>query len=250
MKASLTLFRDLKRRHYAERYRRRNGDTFEVYGHTVTIPPTVDPNIRYILAKGRPYEAEEVAFAQTVLRPGDPVIELGGSLGVVSRVIRELIGPDAPHVIVEANPDLVPICRANAGGRDKTEIINAAIAYTGEAEVVFARGENAHAGHLATKGDPDTFSAPVIRLGDVVARLPSDAQFTLVSDIEGGELQMFADEPAETFERLAHAVIEIHPRAFQQASSSEDDFMRLTRDKGLVLLDRKADVALFRGPAS
>ena len=247
-----TKFRDWKRKLIAERYRRKNGDLFERGGALLTIPAHIHPNIRYLLAKGRPYEAEETAFFKQVAKTGTPVIELGGSLGVVSAMIRTVIGPDARHVIVEAKPDLAEICRQNASlaaTQGATEVIQGAIAYTDAKAVRFASGENEHAGHIAEDGDTDGFDAPVIRLAELVAKMPKELPHVLMCDIEGGELDMIRHEPAATFQNTSHAILEIHPGSFIAQGSSETAFFDLMADKGFTSQSRLRDVILFKGPA-
>lgn len=81
--------------------------------------------IRYIIARNR-YENTEAKLVQQHLKHGDNIIELGGALGVISKVIRKQIGPKATHIVVEPNVDIIDICKINS---DATEIINAAVAY-------------------------------------------------------------------------------------------------------------------------
>lgn len=246
-------FRDIKRKRYAEKYRAKHGDDFMAHGLAVTVPKIVSPNIRYILAKGRPYEADEAHFIQQSLPSGMNVIELGGSLGVISRVIRRTIGQDAQHIVVEANPDLAPICRANALCDVKpglTTVLEGAIAYSGDATIRFSRGETHHSGHIAGPDEQDTFETPTLKLSDVLEKLPKDAVWSLVSDIEGGEMDLFLNEPPKTFEKLAYAVIEIHPDAFGAMGYCEDRFMAQLKASKLTLVDRRADVLLLKGPAA
>ncbi|MGY8789588.1 MAG: hypothetical protein ACKVKR_04735, partial [Pseudomonadales bacterium] len=80
------------------------------------------------------------------------VIELGGSLGIISALIRNQIGPRAKHIIVEANRDLASICALNAkqnGEVGATEVVVAAIDYSGAESVKFSAGNNAHIGHVS-----------------------------------------------------------------------------------------------------
>nr|WP_246455856.1 FkbM family methyltransferase [Sulfitobacter aestuariivivens] len=180
-----------------------------------------------------------------------PVLELGGSIGVVSRVIRATIGPDARHLVVEANPDLVPICRDNAlrdASADVTEVIQAAVAYTDAESVRFARGETHHSGHVARNGDGDTFTAPALRLSELVSRMP-DGPWAWVSDIEGGEYDIVMQEDPSVFANVSHSVMEIHPEAFTAMGGSEDAFLIRLDQLGFDVLDRTADVLLLRGPA-
>lgn len=247
-----TKFRDWKRKLVAESYRRKNGDLFERDGALLTIPAHIHPNIRYLLAKGRPYEAEETEFFKQVAKVGTPVIELGGSLGVVSAMIRTVIGPDAKHIIVEAKPDLVEICRKNASlaaASGATEVLQGAVAYTDAPTVRFASGENEHAGHIAEDGDTSGFDAPVIRLQELVAKMPNNRPHILMCDIEGGELDMIQHEPAATFQNTSHAIMEIHPDSFAAQGSSETAFLDAMADKGFTSQTRLRDVILFKGPA-
>ena len=249
MNSIFTAFRDWRRARFANAYAASHGHRYTAHGIEVQVPPSVDAGVRYLLAKGRPYELEEAHFIETALAPGTPVIELGGSLGVISAVIRRQIGPDAQHIAVEANPDLAPVCRANAGGGGKTEVVQGAVAYVDAPTVAFSRGRNAHEGKLARSGDAGTFDAPALQLSELVSRLPK-APFGLVCDIEGGELPMLQNEPASTFEHVSHVVMEIHPKAFDAMGSSEAAFLALCAEKGLKQIERRADVILFSGPAA
>lgn len=249
MSSLFTAFRDWRRARFANAYARAHEDRYQAFGLDLHVPAHVDAGVRYLLAKGRAYEAEEAHFIQASLSKGTPVIELGGSLGVISAVIRNQIGPDAMHVVVEANPDLAPICRENAGGGSRTEVIEGAIAYTGAPTISFSRGRNAHEGKLAQKGDANTFEAPVLTLSGILEKLP-DAPFALVCDIEGGELPMLENEPREAFEQVSYAIFETHPEAFEAMGSSEELFLTMCFKKGLRQVNRRADVILFKGPAA
>ena len=88
MSSLLTKIWDLKRQHFANKYSKKHGDKYNLTGLEVIIPSSVSPGIRYLLAKGRPYEADEIELVSSVLKKGNNVLELGGSLGLLSRVIR------------------------------------------------------------------------------------------------------------------------------------------------------------------
>ncbi len=62
--------------------------------------------IKYFLTKSpQDYESPERYFLR-YLMPGDHVIELGSSIGVVTRLIREKIGANGKLIAVEASPRL------------------------------------------------------------------------------------------------------------------------------------------------
>lgn len=64
------------------------------------------------LANGA-YESEERYFVDSYVKCDVPVVELGGSYGVVSRQIAKRLRGHKAHIIVEAIPDLVPIIEKN-----------------------------------------------------------------------------------------------------------------------------------------
>ena len=80
MTSVFTVLRDLKRRYVAEKYRKKNGDTYRVHGLEVTVPGHISPGIRYILAKGRPYEADEIKLVISILKKVPMLSSLGVQL--------------------------------------------------------------------------------------------------------------------------------------------------------------------------
>ena len=106
-------FIDIRRNIQLELYRLIRGPSFAVHGVSVEVPRSVGIELRYNLMRER-YENDEAELIRKYVSRGCNVVELGGSLGIVSRVIRDTIGPGAVHIVVEANPDLVEICAQNA----------------------------------------------------------------------------------------------------------------------------------------
>ena len=245
-KALHLMLRDWKRRRFADAWRARHGDIYDIAGVAVHVPPRVDANVRYLLAKGRPYEAEETAFAQRVLHPGDNVIELGGSIGILTAIVQKRIGISGRHIVVEADPLLVPVLRRNAPNAD---VRTAAIAYSDGRTVRFSRGATAHEGRLAGPADVEVFDAPVLRFAPLAAEM-AGSHYSLLCDIEGAELDLFRHEPAAAFAGLSWAIVEVHPRQFADQGVDIEAFIALCADKGLALAERRADVLLLKGPAS
>ena len=76
------------------------------------------------------YEVEERRAVARYLRRDLPVVELGGSMGVVACVSNKLLKNKAAHLVVEANPLAIPHLELNRNlNRCQFEIINRAIAY-------------------------------------------------------------------------------------------------------------------------
>ncbi|WGH77439.1 class I SAM-dependent methyltransferase [Jannaschia ovalis] len=226
-----------------------NRGTYRPHGIAIRADTRADLALRYLLARGRPYEAPEARLIGAHLAPGTDVIELGGCIGVVSATIRDRIGPDARHILVEANPDIAPLALENATGPrpDRTDLVVAAVDYSGASHVRFARGHNQHVGHVA-RADEDGFSSPAVTLATLAARLPG--RFALVCDIEGLEREMIARE-AETLARCDLIVLEVHPGVFPQGETDVAEIEAQLAAIGLHRLAREQDVIAFaRGMSS
>jgi len=228
------------------------GGMYTIHGVSVSLPENaVEPELKYAIIKGR-YENPEAEAIRIYLTSNTNVIELGGSLGVISRVVRDQIGPSSKHLVVEANPGLIDVCRINAVGKEHSQnsvVINAAVAY-GCDEVRFVPGHNAHVGRVATENtDTDGKSIRAVTLRSLLRELPADQPWSLVSDIEGGEWDMLENE-TDIFGTMAYAIIETHPRVFADRRKDLDDFVKMAAKRGLKLVNARSDVLTFQGPAA
>ena len=234
-------FRDFFRRRRVSRHLAGNGPVFEYHGLKVTIPPEAGLSAMNALLRGK-YERDEAALILRHLPSDRPVIELGGSLGVVSALVASRLEPGTPHMVVEANEDLVSACRANAGGG--ATVVHAALAYQA-AVVRFRIGADIHASALdAGLVGGELRDVPAVTLSELLDRIGDPRSFVLVADIEGAEFAMFERE-ALALSRCVLAIVEIHPGAFASSGHSEDDFMALAGQAGLVAIDRSADVVVL-----
>lgn len=223
------------------------GDRFTANGVDIVLPKSVNTELRYLIAKGRPYEAEEARFVRDALPEGTNVIELGGSLGIVSAVIRDVIGPEAQHIIVEANPDVAPVCLANGARHAEAgacSLVEAAVAYTDAPTIGFTFGHNPHVGGIDAAGG--AVQVPVVTLSSLAAQITG--RFALVADIEGAEWDMIFEE-TEVFSRVSHLIIEIHPEVFAANGQNEAALITRLESLGFAVLEREEDVLLLRGPA-
>jgi 16S rRNA A1518/A1519 N6-dimethyltransferase RsmA/KsgA/DIM1 with predicted DNA glycosylase/AP lyase activity len=59
------------------------------------------------------FEKHERETIKRCLDPNLPVVEVGGCIGVVACTTNRLLQEPSKHVVVEANPDLVPVLEAN-----------------------------------------------------------------------------------------------------------------------------------------
>ena len=161
-------------------------------------------------------------------------------------MIRNKIGPTATHFIIEADPSLIDTCRQNSEN-GKTKVLHAAVAYVDTPTLAFKKGKTAHTGKIATSGEKDSIQVPAVRLKELIQKVPKGEDLILVSDIEGAEYEMFEKESREVFSNFSYAIIEIHPKSFQNLNKSEAEFEKIIIEKGFSLIRREENVLLLRG---
>lgn len=240
-------FRDFFRRRRIRRHEQVNGPRYSYHGLEVEVPIRVGVGVCNALLRGK-YEPDEAAMILKHL-PGDlPVIELGGSLGVISRFVRSRLSADTRHLIVEANRDLVDICTANAqrdAAPGATEVINAALYYDGPV-ARFGIGRDVHTSALDDgSGGANLVDVPAITFSQLCNRLGTSSQLSLVSDIEGGEYDLFFRE-ADLLDRIDTAIVELHPQSYAASGGSIEALLRKCEAVGLRVIDQQADVYVFK----
>jgi FkbM family methyltransferase len=156
------------------------------------------------------YEAPERRAVARYVRRGLPVVELGGSMGVVACVTNRLLKNPAAHVVVEANPLVIPQMELNrALNRCRFEIVNRAIAY-GMESVTFRPSSNVCVSSITAVGDQAPVTVQAITLGDIV-RDRGFTRFNLICDIEGLEYDLVCHE-LDVLKNADTIILETHAR--------------------------------------
>lgn len=238
----MTLIRDFFRRRRVAKHVKANGWTFEYHGLRFRLPENSNATVASALLRDK-YEAEEIRMIQSHVPTDKPVIELGGSLGVVSGIIGAHVDKGKPHLVVEANPHLQGICLENAsagGPSDGLEVLERAVSYHGP-KAVFELAPNPHGSGLKGDGSGGTgeiVEVPAITLKALHTKLGSPEGYSLVCDIEGGEADMVAKD-GETIAKAGVVVLELHPTITPEAAAAIPGQMDAL---GFKLVDRAGDV--------
>ncbi len=241
----MSAIRDFMRWRRVRRHVAKHGWKFDFHGVTVGLPVMDSPGCASALLRGK-YEAEEAALIAAHLPRDRAVIELGGSLGIVSALIGSRLDAGVAHVIVEANPALVETCARNAGvaARPAAALRQAAVYYDGPV-ARFAAGGHVHANRLAASGDDaGVIEVPAVTLESLWQGIGAPAGFTLVCDIEGGEVAMVQAEGA-VLRHCDMVIMELHPGNYAGGKTTEDRLIAALAAAGLVLRQRVADVGLW-----
>ena len=202
-----------------------------------TSSPQVSARVKAMLF-WRLYETGEVMFIHRFLDSSLDVIELGGSIGAISRHVLSRIGPRR-LLTVEANPDLIEAIKNNVGQR--ASIAHAALAYD-KATVAFGVSASSLGGALTTMGTPNE------RIVEVAAKtlrqLREEAgfeEYALVCDIEGAEHELFERETDE-LRSCKRIIIELHDTPSRTIHGLAEE---IQRGHGFRLLGQRGPVYAF-----
>jgi FkbM family methyltransferase len=189
------------------------GNTVEIEGCTFSLDsPAITTASKSKFMFDR-YERPEREAIRRFVDPGLPVVEFGGSIGVVSCLANRRLTDPARHVVVEANAALVPLLLRN---RDRNRCRFSVLArmvgygkarapfYADRANFVVGSGTRAEG-----RSEVDTVEVETIDLRSIVEQYRFE-RCTLVCDIEGGEADLVryeADVLRNTVETL---ILEVH----------------------------------------
>ena len=134
------------------------------------------------------------------------MIELGGSMGVVSCVTNKLLKRDTAHVVVEANPLLIPWLFRNREMNNSSFLVEHC-AVGKPPEVTFYIHSTAVVDGSSQRKSARAVRLPCRSLSELHERYgPFSA---LIMDVEGSEFDVLEDAPA-LLKSYRLAVIEFH----------------------------------------
>ena len=154
------------------------------------------------------YEDKERRLVEQHVPADLPVIEGGGSIGVISNVINRKLSHPENHIVIEANPDLLPVLEANRTLNDaKYEIVHAALDPNGP-EVTFYLHKLSVGGSVQ-RATGSAVTVPAVTVGGLIKEKGWD-KVSLVIDIEGGELDLIEKEQEVLKNHVAVFIVEVH----------------------------------------
>ncbi len=147
-----------------------------------------------------------------------PIVEFGGGIGVISCTSnRKLIRPEQ-HIVVEANPGLIPLLERNRDWNGcRFQIRHKALAYDAES-VRFKLDWNLFGGRVGDSTD-NSVLVPSTSLKAIADELGFD-QISVICDIEGAEAALVDRELDTLRHRVRFFLVEIHPDIIGDKSAS------------------------------
>jgi FkbM family methyltransferase len=188
------------------------------------------------------YEASERQAVARYLRRDIPVIELGGSMGVVACVTNKLLKNPTAHVVVEANPLAIPQLELNRKlNGHRFEIVNCAIAY-GADSVTFRPSADLAGNSITRAGNQPPVTVNAVKLGELVQERGFN-RFTLVCDIEGLEYDLVCQE-GDVLKQADTIIMETHARYI--GADKFRDMMAKLKDLGFTIVEEIGFVVVLQ----
>ena len=166
-----------------------------------------------------------------------PIVEFGGGLGVISCLASRRISRPDRHVVVEANPRLIPLIEQNRSRNGcRFTVINKALAYDSSMIEFSIKSDFVSSGvGMATD--------EMVSVATTTMKETADAagfdQFSLICDIEGAEAALVDREIDSLRERVPFILIEVHPGVI--GSDAVTEMICELESTGFVVLDQCGD---------
>jgi FkbM family methyltransferase len=162
---------------------------------------------------GNRYERPEREALRRFLDPELPVVEFGGSVGVVSCLTNRKLSHPQQHVVVEANPALIPLLKKNRDlNQCEFEVLPRMVGYGSEQSTFYPNSVYflASTAIPPSSGEADVIlEVQTVNLQSILDQYGFD-RCTLICDIEGGEADLVRHESGVLKERVATIILEVH----------------------------------------
>jgi FkbM family methyltransferase len=171
----------------------------------------ISPELRAEIVRERDYELEECVLCRQHVDATTDVIELGGGISFVACCLNPKLG-DVRHLVFEANPALVPTIKRHCELNEcDFEVINKAYAPTGDRVKLYPQKDirSSTTRDERSESEIQPMVIDAVSLADITSHNSID-EFTLIVDIEGGEVDLVAQEGALLAERCRMLVVEFH----------------------------------------
>jgi FkbM family methyltransferase len=205
--------------------------------------PSIETSHKSILVFGL-HELDERSLLRRHLPRNLPIVECGGGLGVISCLANRRIDRPDRHVVVEANPNLIPLIERNRTLNGcQFMVVNKAIAYDSPI-IKFNVNSNFVGSSIGVVSD-EMVSVLAASMKETADAAGFD-HFSLICDIEGAEAALVDREIDVLRERVPFILLEVHPGVI--GSDAVDEMIFKLESVGFVVLDRFGDnMILTRG---
>ncbi len=191
------------------------------------------------LLQGR-YERPERNAIKQYLDVTLPVVELGGSIGVVACMTNKMLKNPKAHIVVEANPNMAVTLHQNkALNHCEFDIVERAIAYGSEEISFYQMGFSSSIVPVSSH----EMRVKTTTLSNIISER-NWQRFSIVCDIEGAEVDLVANEMTILKNRVPLLIVELHD--FIVGENRIQEMMSHLNSIGFEKLSQEKNVYVFK----
>lgn len=191
------------------------------------------------------YEYDERQLCKRALNPGDRVLEMGGSIGILSAIISKLIGKEGVLLSIEADKSIVDNVNKSSHASGNFKMIHG-YAFPIYNEIKLnVRFDNTLGGSLGGIVSYHESHSPVannVLFLSTIEKLYNFRPDVLMIDIEGSEEIMCRYKP-EFPQWVKKIIIELHPGIY--GAKALEEIIDVIRSERFSLVESKGQVYLF-----
>lgn len=185
----------------------------------ISVPKECTGETYFKIVLGK-YELPERQLLK-YLCSNDKIIELGGSIGVVSNSINKLLSSREEHIVLEPNPLAIFYSEMNKNiNHSKYKIIREVV---GSGEMVKINLSYEFIGSSQFKKYSSNAYSTLIKsnpISNYIKMLSNEKNLVLIMDIEGAELDVIFDDSINKFYKI---ILERHPGILLDKNHLIDD---------------------------
>jgi len=169
------------------------------------------------------YEQDERRLVADIIEPGMRVVEMGGSIGILARIIAENVGPTGRIVSIEASTELHKYSATWCPVPAQLEFVSGFAFPVAHAQNIHVNGFQTDGSELDGRAtwniEPNPSNSEYWDLNRLERELRIIPEL-LVVDIEGGE-EVLCTLPANIPSQTKHLIMEFHPHIYGEHGISE-----------------------------
>ena len=154
------------------------------------------------------YEQQEATLVERYVPDGSDVLELGGGIGFITAITEKTTDDLGTHVVLEVNPDLLPMLR-QVKTVNELQVIIDPVAYSSSADTVRLESGNTFTQSSIEESDTDGETIPAKSLEALIEEYDLN-DFALIADIEGAEAELLDEEFETMASHCPIVILELH----------------------------------------
>lgn len=205
---------------------------------------------KWILKK-KEYENPEIALVNEILKEGDTVLEMGTSIGVLTRVMSKIVGENGKLFTVECNEELYKQCHRWISLYPNINLLYGfGFPVYKVPDSLSIDGYSDDLGSLGTKLEFSTDQHFVTRDHRIIDFYTIEQSYSfkpkiLVIDVEGSEEIIMSSE-FQIPKYIQAIIIELHPGMYKHTFSTETEIINAIKLAGFNLHKKIASSYLFK----